>query len=224
MKIFIIIFTLVISLASFVEAAQIRVVEDNAEIAAVISFKEVNRISIENDRIVSLAAVPRGFSIDHDDVTGDLFLVPDLTTATGHPINLFITSEGGQTYQLILSPRDIPSEQILLRSSAPLENDYAGFSSPRREEISELMRRMITGEFLRDYKRSAAPLVSDAIHWAHVIPQEIWAGRDFYGMSLLTIGNKAMPAPDALAPGAAAVWVSEDQTKAVIILEGRYEE
>ncbi len=45
---------------SDVQAAQSRVVEDNAEIAGIISAREVNRITLGDDRIKSAVGAPTG--------------------------------------------------------------------------------------------------------------------------------------------------------------------
>ena len=45
-----------------------------------------------------------------------MFLVPLSHTIGPEIINLFIVSEAGYTYQMLLQLRDIPSEQILIRN------------------------------------------------------------------------------------------------------------
>ena len=166
-----------ISLASLAEAVQIRVADNNAEIFAVISAAEVSRIALDQDRIVSVSTVPQGFSIDHDETNGDLFLVPLPGTRLFEPVNLFITSEAGLTYQLLLEPRDIPSEQILIRNP---KNKIAkkDKTAPYRQEIAHLIRAVIRGDILDDYGRQGASADDIIVDRPDLVPVEIWHGEN----------------------------------------------
>ena len=200
------------------QAAQLRIAENDAEIVAIISAKEVSRIALEGDRIISLATVPRGFSIDHDEVTGDLFLVPILGSTLKHPINLFITSERGFSYQLLLEPRDLPSEQIIIRNPTARKTPDKP-SSPRREELARLMKAAITGAFIDDYKRAAAKADSPIANRADIVGIEVWQGDDFEAVRVKSITGQPLPSADSFTPNAAAVWVAKDGSEAIIITE-----
>ncbi len=212
------IITLILLITSTAQAAQLRIAENDAEIVAIISAKEVSRIALEGDRIISLATVPRGFSIDHDEVTGDLFLVPIPGSTLKHPINLFITSEQGFSYQLLLEPRDLPSEQIIIRNARPPKATPVP-SSPRREELGRLMKAAITGELIDDYKRAAAKASSPIANRADIVGIEVWQGVVFEATRVKSITGQSLPAADSLAPDAAAVWVAKDGSEAIIITE-----
>ncbi len=204
------------SVSSF--AAQIRIVENNAEIAAVISSTEVSRIALQDDRILGLSAVPLGFSIDHDVDTGDLFLVPVPGAELIGPVNIFITSEQGYTYQLLLQPQDVPSEQILIRN--PETKSLAERPlSPRRQELAQLIRGVITGAFIDGYKRIGTSPDAVILARPDILPVETWQGEIFKATRLRSINGTPLTSASSLMPDAAAVWVSLDQQEAIIVME-----
>jgi len=208
------------------QAAQLRIAADNSEIHASISIREVNRISLEGDRIKSVAKAPVGYDVVPEPDTGDLYLVPSYGARKGRPVNMFITSERGFTYQLLLTPSDTPSEQLIIQGpkKRPLRTKPV---APRRQAIAELMRGMINGDFMDRYRRRAAVL-ADLDHVSLRLVDfrvlEVWEGERFNGLSL-ELGPAepvSLTAAD-LGNGAAAAWVdtdiSTDGRRAVIILE-----
>ncbi len=105
---------LALSLASPALALQVRDAGDNARITAVVAAGEISRITIEGDRARMVNGDP-AVDITHDEITGDVYLkakAPPLTK----PLNLFVATEKGFTYQLLLTPKMVPSEQILIRN------------------------------------------------------------------------------------------------------------
>ena len=102
-------------------AMQILDAADHAELAAEISATNVNRIALAGDRIAKVVRSPDGFAVEHDAVSGDIYLRP----AGGPPVTpeadgiksvtLFIGTEKGFTYRLTLMPAARDSAQILIR-------------------------------------------------------------------------------------------------------------
>ena len=112
-------------------AMQILDAADHAELAAEISATDVNRIALAGDRIARVVRSPDGFAVEHDAVSGDLYLrplSPDAGVApdrspgqAGHdPVTLFVGTERGFTYRLTLIPAYRDSAQILIRNAAAL--------------------------------------------------------------------------------------------------------
>ena len=64
---------------------------------------------------------PDGFAVEHDAVSGDLYLRPSVPTAPGEaahdPVTLFVGTERGFTYRLTLTPSARDSAQILIRNA-----------------------------------------------------------------------------------------------------------
>ena len=123
-------------------AMQILDAADHAELAAEISATGVNRIALAGDRIARVVRAPDGFAVEHDAVSGDLYLRPlthDAGAApnrgpgqAGHdPVTLFVGTERGFTYRLTLIPADRDSAQILIRNAAlPRTAEAAGLAGP----------------------------------------------------------------------------------------------
>lgn len=92
-------------------------VAKNATIIAPISNVETNRISLVDDRISNVIRNDtKYYRITGNPNTGDIFLFPNPKAKTSQKaLNLFITSEKGRTYQLILKPNSLTGQQIILR-------------------------------------------------------------------------------------------------------------
>ena len=104
----------------------------DAEVIAEISMYESNRIAVKGDRIASIVSSAEGWDMDHNKITGDVFLVPSLDV-TAIPVNVFITTEAQHTYKLILMPVESPAQQVILfngqtRDSADRQYGQAYYS------------------------------------------------------------------------------------------------
>jgi type-F conjugative transfer system secretin TraK len=95
-------------------ALQVKAVRDNQTVSAKISAKELSRIFVSGDRIQSTRGVNGAYEITKDEKLGVVFVKP--TPFYLHQFfNLFITTEFGHTYNLLLTPMDIPAENIELK-------------------------------------------------------------------------------------------------------------
>ena len=82
----------------------------------------VNRIALADDRIAKVVRAPDGFAVEHDAVSGDLYLRPAHPSPSGgtsghEPVTLFVGTERGFTYRLTLTPVRRDSAQILIRNA-----------------------------------------------------------------------------------------------------------
>ncbi len=102
-------------------AMQLLEAVDHAELSAEVSATEVNRIALIGDRIAKVVRAPDGFAVEHDAVTGDLYLrLVDTDPGNGGrhaEASLFIGTEKGFTYRLTLTPSDRDAAQILIRNA-----------------------------------------------------------------------------------------------------------
>ena len=139
------------------QAMQILDAADHAELAAEISARDVSRIALGGDRIRRVIRRPGGFAVEHDPESGDLYLRPVAPPApvAGSPVTLFIGTERGFTYRLILTPADRGSAQILIRNpdaaSAAIAGRGAGASDPRVAALVRLVRAVARREALPGY-------------------------------------------------------------------------
>ena len=137
-------------------AMQILDAADHAEIAAEISATNVNRIALHGDRIARLVRAPDGFAVEHDAASGDLYLRPaGEGFAEGEPVTLFIGTEKGFTYRLMLMPAARDSAQILIRNARALP-DVAALGvapgvDPHVAGLVRLVRAVARRELLPGY-------------------------------------------------------------------------
>jgi len=108
-------FICLMSCAAF--GMQVKVVDDNAEVAGVISFSDISRIFVEGDRIAEVKGVKGKYILNKDEKKGDVFVRP--TSAESGLIQLYLITEKNKTYQLSLSPEKIGAQTIMLRPNAP---------------------------------------------------------------------------------------------------------
>ena len=116
-------------------------VENGQEVIATISNVESNRISLTNDRILSVVnADLQSFNIQNNSDTGDLFLLPNIETQ--RPQNIFISTEKGYTYKLILAPKRQISQQIILNNGATNKLKKVEYKSDYYSFISNQIRAL----------------------------------------------------------------------------------
>ena len=117
------------AMAAPAAAMQILDAADHAEIEAEISATGVNRIALHGDRIAKVVRSPDGFAVEHDAASGDLYLRPaGRGPGTGEPVTLFVGTEKGFTYRLMLTPAVRDSAQILIRNAEAVS--AAGVAGP----------------------------------------------------------------------------------------------
>ena len=124
-------------------AMQILDAADHAELAAEISAANVNRIALAGDRIAKVVRSPDGFAVEHDAVSGDLYLRPLTAEPAAHdPVTLFIGTEKGFTYRLTLTPGARDSAQILIRNAdaVPSSSAFAASLSAGEPHVAALVR------------------------------------------------------------------------------------
>lgn len=126
-----------------------------------ISCKQLNRISIKNDRIESISGLEEAFSFEKNEKTGDGYIKP--SEANGHePIAISLTTVSGRTQELLLNVDDGDPNTIILENdekedsfeeefsndSASETGEYSGTSTSSDYEtgIVECMKRLIAGE------------------------------------------------------------------------------
>jgi len=79
---------------------------------AKIAAHNVSRLSIDGGKIRELKVDPTELTVEPDPANGQAFIRPKMADA---PITVFVISESGRTYTLILQPSEVPSETVILR-------------------------------------------------------------------------------------------------------------
>ena len=79
-----------------------------------ISDKELTRIAIEGGYISNIKAVKGEADTQKDTTNGEVYLRP----LVKKPINIFVKSEAGRSYLLILNPTKMAADSIIIREGA----------------------------------------------------------------------------------------------------------
>jgi len=146
--------SIIVSASAFAGVHEVRpgdVIKDT------ISSKEVNRIAFEGDRIKSLFKSDGDFTYDNDEQTGEVFIRPE-RDGSRKPLSFFVTTEQGGTYQLLLTPADVPSASVVLR---PISLNLAEArawegEAPYQETLAYLLKALVSGQppkgYVQDFK------------------------------------------------------------------------
>ena len=112
---------MVLALGSLENAGAAELIED-ADLkpqVVIISAAEQNALSIQGRRIASVIPPQNGlFQIQKDDALGVLYF--RLSMPSTQPISVFVTDDRGTRYQLMMNPKAVPAQDIVLKASVPV--------------------------------------------------------------------------------------------------------
>lgn len=159
-------------------AAQYKKAQDGSEINAQISAKEISRVKVVGDRIKSVKKNDGEFNISADEQLGDIYIRPNNNAKK--PINLFVNTEQGNTYKLLLTVADIPAEQIFIENN---HEDILSINDSEnyKQKIIKLYMAMQAREKYPDFKikqRSKYLKLNDKINGNSQI---IYEGKNING-------------------------------------------
>ncbi len=134
-----------------VHAVQVLEGSDGASLYAKISKTEPTRITVTPGRVASLRVREGTLNIDPDDDTGQLFVTAP--AGSSRPVNGFLTTDGGDTYTLVLELVDGPSDSIVIRQGKKANKPPVGVTQvlqtgPYVKEIKRLFVAMATNTTL----------------------------------------------------------------------------
>ncbi len=146
-------FYFVVNSQSF--ASQIRQMNDGDEQSATISKQDINRIKLIGDRIRSTKFNSGELEISQDDSLGEIYIRPT-KFVENKPLNLFIISEQNFTYKLLLYPKAVPSEQIIIQNDSVVANSDDEVSriskNSYQQQIINLIKAMRVSTKLEGYQ------------------------------------------------------------------------
>lgn len=127
--------------ATSIFALQKKAMNDNQTALFKVSAKELTRIFVEGDRIQSARGLEGNYQLTKDETQGAIFIKP----AQFKPFNVFVTTEAGHNYTLLLTPIDIPSEVIQLKPLSPIKAKAESWekNTPYSDAIIQLMKSMV---------------------------------------------------------------------------------
>lgn len=95
-------------------AEQVKPAMENKTITAKVAAKELTRLHVEGDRIYQVRGGEHTYHLEKDERDGSIFIRPQ-ESYQARPFSIFITTEYGRTYPLLLIPVDVPSDAIVIK-------------------------------------------------------------------------------------------------------------
>ena len=114
-----IIWLLVALVATEAMALQVKPIANNEITQANISARELSRISIRGDRIQYVRGVDGAYTFKADKQSGAIYIKPSLAYQA-KPFTIHVETEGHHHYRLLLTPKDVPAETVVLMSDTTM--------------------------------------------------------------------------------------------------------
>ena len=178
--------TLLFALTTPAFATQTFQVRDGQTVTAIISQRELTRISIAG--LASLQKVwvagGIGLKIQTDEDQGDIFIQPP-AHAFGN-LSFFVRDTDGGTYTILAEIQDVPSETIILKPHAVLSNPL---TSPQRRpktysyvrDIKRLVFAMAKHKAAKGFTRNEDKTAVPLWHEATLTRVAVYTGFHFHG-------------------------------------------
>lgn len=136
---------ILLAIATFADASQEKLATDHQTIAAKISAKELTHVFVEGDRIYQVRGLDGAYELQKDENNGSIYVRP--TTYFQHQsFNIFLTTEQGHVYPLLLTPVDVPAVSIQLRptQAGKVKAEQWETQSSYEKILTELITAMAT--------------------------------------------------------------------------------
>jgi conjugal transfer pilus assembly protein TraK len=121
-------------------------IADNQTKSITIAADELSRIFVIDDRIQNVRGLEGAYLLTQDTKQGQIFIKPT-SAYTNRPFNIFISTEKGRNFNLIIKTKELSGQDIALKSTTP-SNEAAKWeeASEYHQTLSKLISSMITGE------------------------------------------------------------------------------
>jgi conjugal transfer pilus assembly protein TraK len=128
--------------ATTVPALQVIDAREQENVVARISLRELTRLKVENARIESIRVREGELAIEPDRERNEAFLRP---LGGARNISVFVTTDRG-TFNLQLTPEDVPSTTIILRVPRLYPAGAAGATDDYRHIVKQRLLAMMQGD------------------------------------------------------------------------------
>lgn len=143
-----------IGLAASAEDLQKFTVKSNDTVIAIVSERELSRFIFAEDKIKQIFAI--NGELNYEVVDENLYIRPSIHK----PVNFFVSTEKGNTYKIIATPKDIPATQISITTKESVKevNDTLHVNkgitgeSIFRHKISKVIRAAKAGDSTVGYE------------------------------------------------------------------------
>ena len=130
-------------------SAQILTVKENATGSANIASQAATRISVQNDRISVIRGVENAYTTNNDNAQGAVLIKPtDAYQKT--PFYVFVSTEQGRNYVLLLTPQPIPAGMLILKPKTKAAAQAPSKNLSFTAAISKLLTHMAAGTATED--------------------------------------------------------------------------
>jgi len=139
---------------------------DGYEVNANISADGLNRVAVQDDKIVSVKGNTGEFSLDKDDALGQIYIKPEIKDK---PIHVYVSTEKGNTYALNLTSSEISPESIVLIPEQKVEQTWertASYEDSLKEVVKAMHNQAFDG-YSVDKAKIRLPKVRD-VHVTHL--------------------------------------------------------
>ena len=136
------------------------------EVNANISADGLNRVAVQDDKIVSVKGTAGEFSLDKDDALGQIYIKPEIKDK---PIHVYVSTEKGNTYSLNLTSSEINPESIVLIPEQKVEQTWERTASyeDSLKEVVKAMHNQVFDGYSVDKAKIRLPKVRD-VHVTHL--------------------------------------------------------
>lgn len=178
---------------SSASAYQLKDADEGIPVHGFLSLNEPSRIAVDGAKIRRVLKVDGEFTDAKDEETGAVFITP----TTPKPLNIFVLDDQNHTYQLLLQPKDVPSENIVIRDRKSGSGRSAAIEK-KTTNYHRLIKNMVLALATDD--RPAGIDIADVFQevpiWneARLVLHNIYRGRSMAGerYSLTNISNAPM--------------------------------
>jgi conjugal transfer pilus assembly protein TraK len=200
-------------LAMAPDAAALQVIDavEGQTVLAKISARELTRITIDRARVRAVTGLEGQLLVEKDDHTGAIFVRP---VDQARPVNLFVSTDAGRTYALVLQPVDMPAETIVLRdrSVRPAEHASALERSGSHEKmIKSMVLALANGDLATEHELREAGREIALWREAHFFHERSYVGRtvvgDRYRLTNISAAPMRLAEAELYKPGVLAVAI-----------------
>ena len=129
-------------------ATQIKEVYSDQEIMVRVSNKDLNRIHLRGDKVSGIRFNNEDINASKDSITGDVYF---RIQGYGTKI-MYIVTKKKKTYKLLLLPKKIPSEQIILVNPTLISEKEFSLSDEYKQGIITLVKESISNKIPSGYE------------------------------------------------------------------------
>jgi len=199
--------------AASARALQVVEAVEGQTVIAKVSAREITRIAIDRGRVRGVTGLEGQLVVEKDEHTGSIYVrIAD----PARPVNLFLTSDAGRTYALVLQPVDIPADTVLLRDRTArpaLEPSAVERAGSHEKMVKAIIVALATDQILPDME--LRPAGREVALWreAQFFLERSYLGRnivgDRYRLTNVSTAPMGLAEAELYKPGVLAVAIEQ---------------